>query len=295
MPGAVATVAAPRSVARRAPTHWWARPLIVADYAPALCLVARGKARVVVVGSGFTVPPLADPLPPIRPWDEAVPGASLDRERRVLAACTAIARANDLLRPECAAELLHDDATFACCLPPLDPYAHRRPAPTLTPYAGGNPPAPVPLDERPRGSTLVYLPARHPLAEIVGQCLGEQLGPALPNRCAEGFLRAVTAARLVVHHGGLGTAQLALLAGIPQLVLPTHLEDHLTARALTRLGVARTFPAAEPTSAARISRALRDLASQPVAGTALSAAMAARSGRDPEDTLAAVLTACLRH
>ncbi len=43
---------------------------------------------------------------------------------------------------------------------------------------------------------------------------------------------------LAIHHGGLTTAITCLLAGIPQLVLPMYLEQHLNAIALSQLGVA---------------------------------------------------------
>ena len=266
--------------------------LIVADYTPALCLVARGQARLVTIGSGFTVPPLVDPLPPIRPWDEAVPDISLERERRVLAVCTAIARANGLQRPECVAALLHGDATFPCCLPLLDPYGRRRMVPTHMAYADAIPRAPVPWGERPSRSVLVYLPDQHPLTAVLGQCLTDHLRPASPAGYAADLSQAVAAARLVVHHGGLGTAQAALLAGTPQLILPTHLEDHITARALTRLGVAVALSATGPTSPEQITQALRVLRAEPVATAALSAARAARSMLDGGDTLDAIMAAC---
>jgi UDP:flavonoid glycosyltransferase YjiC (YdhE family) len=43
---------------------------------------------------------------------------------------------------------------------------------------------------------------------------------------------------LVVHHGGVGTAEQVLALGRPQLVLPKTLEQGLNARALSALGVA---------------------------------------------------------
>ncbi len=52
--------------------------------------------------------------------------------------------------------------------------------------------------------------------------------------------------RLVVHLGGSGLASEALLAGVPQFLLVTHVEQHLTGIALERAGVGRLFTAFDP-------------------------------------------------
>jgi hypothetical protein len=44
--------------------------------------------------------------------------------------------------------------------------------------------------------------------------------------------------RLVVHNGGSGLASAALAAGVPQLVLSTHVEQNLAGEALERASVA---------------------------------------------------------
>ncbi|MFP5274913.1 glycosyltransferase, partial [Coleofasciculus sp.] len=51
---------------------------------------------------------------------------------------------------------------------------------------------------------------------------------------------ALAGRSLAIHHGGLTTSLACLLAGIPQLLLPRHLEEYLNAIALTQLGVAKT-------------------------------------------------------
>jgi len=45
-------------------------------------------------------------------------------------------------------------------------------------------------------------------------------------------------ASLIVHHGGIGTAETAMALGRPQILLPKHLEQTLNASNLGRLGVA---------------------------------------------------------
>ena len=52
------------------------------------------------------------------------------------------------------------------------------------------------------------------------------------------YSRLFPQARLVVHHGGIGTASQALRAGVPQLVMPMAFDQHDNASRLERLGVA---------------------------------------------------------
>jgi rhamnosyltransferase subunit B len=49
---------------------------------------------------------------------------------------------------------------------------------------------------------------------------------------------------LVIHHGGIGTAQTALALGRPQLLVPRHFEQTLTAHRLVQLGVGAPFHSA---------------------------------------------------
>jgi rhamnosyltransferase subunit B len=55
------------------------------------------------------------------------------------------------------------------------------------------------------------------------------------------FGRLFPRAAAVVHHGGIGTTAQALLAGVPQLVMPMAFDQHDNADRLKRLGVARTI------------------------------------------------------
>ena len=49
--------------------------------------------------------------------------------------------------------------------------------------------------------------------------------------------------RLLIHHGGLSTATAGLLAGTPQVLLPRHLEHHVTGYRLFKLGTGVNFTA----------------------------------------------------
>ena len=69
---------------------------------------------------------------------------------------------------------------------------------------------------------------------------------------------------LLIHHGGLGSAQAALLAGVPQLALPVGLEQHITGRLLTEAAIGGFISAARGTlDRGRIARAVLRLRDDP--------------------------------
>jgi UDP:flavonoid glycosyltransferase YjiC (YdhE family) len=69
-------------------------------------------------------------------------------------------------------------------------------------------------------------------------------------------------ARLIVHHGGIGTTAQALRAGRPQLVVPFFADQPDNAARLVRLGVALTSPSRRYTPA-RATATLADLLGEP--------------------------------
>jgi UDP:flavonoid glycosyltransferase YjiC (YdhE family) len=55
------------------------------------------------------------------------------------------------------------------------------------------------------------------------------------------FSHLFARAAAVVHHGGIGTSSQALLAAIPQVIMPMAFDQHDNACRLERLGVARSL------------------------------------------------------
>ena len=279
--------------------------LVIADFAPLAALVARGRVPLLVVGNGYTVPPPGGRLPPIAPWATDVPPESRANEERVLAALGHAARGIGAEPPADLAALFHGDATHVCTLPQLDPYRPHRPTGCRFPYTVEVPAEPPDWASRPR-EAFVYLPPRHPsLAPVLaalarrGVAATAYAVPApaeLPAPGAQALREMPSLAallprvRLVVHHGGLGTAHAALLAGTPQLVLPERLEHRLTAQALWQLGVA-----AAPEGEAALGEAVAAaLAPDGPARHARACAARLRPHATPADTLAAVLADGLR-
>ncbi|WP_329090415.1 glycosyltransferase [Streptosporangium sp. NBC_01469] len=72
----------------------------------------------------------------------------------------------------------------------------------------------------------------------------------------------------VVHHGGAGTTTAAARAGVPQVVIPQHFDQHYWARRVGDLGAGAAHPPGAPTTGS-LTEAL---------GRALQPDVAARAG-----------------
>jgi rhamnosyltransferase subunit B len=248
-----------------------ARPaLVVADYAPSLCLATLGGPPTVVVGSGFTLPP-----PQLAGFPPLVEGkTSVADEAALLASVAAVQHSRGRPAPLALPALLRPEAHFVVSVPELDPYARWR----LPAARGGLLDLPAAAETR-RRSVFAYLAAEAPITARVLRALGRtgiearayvrnrhRLPPGGPR---EGGVvlepeptplgNALAEAGVIVHHGGSGTAHQALLAGRPQVIVPCHLEQTLTARALERLGVAITLGDAEmPLMERKLTEAVHD-------------------------------------
>jgi rhamnosyltransferase subunit B len=222
--------------------------LIVTDYAPFVALAAHGRFPHVALGTGFTQPPAHLPGFPEFFGDAVVVHAGVQAA----------------IGPLPAPALLAGDRQFVCVVPELDVFAGLR----RTPAAG--PLAPPPPRRPPREQTFVaYLSADadgylEVLAALVrsgrtGRVHVRGGDPALATLLAGTAVtlsagplrleRAISESALVVHHGGANTAQQALLAGRPQLIVPSHIEQVLNGQELAGLGVARLVRRGEATVA----------------------------------------------
>jgi UDP:flavonoid glycosyltransferase YjiC (YdhE family) len=289
--------------------------LVIADFAPTLRLAIGGKVPFVVLGSGYTVPPPNQLLPPIRPWETGVPALTRAKEGRLLAAVN-VMRAQ--LRGEAIdffSDLFSGEHTFVCTLPEFDPYRRFRSGPTLWPFNIPDVPLGPPATQR-RGPTIfVYLPAHHPALSVVISALNDLKVPSAvyvsgmaPQRLAKRCRRTVRIYRkpadlarvlpntsLLIHHGGLGTSCAGLLAGVPQLVMPFLLEDRITARGLVQFGIGKSWTAGATTDATDMPKLISSLLQdEHLQETAMQAArsLAARRAIDP---ISEVVKACQQH
>ena len=286
-----------------------ARPdVVVGDFSPTLNLAARGRVPSGVVGNGYTVPPPGRPLPPIRPWQDALEKFSLDHEAQILDAINGARTARGDPAIEHLADAFGGDRTFVFSLPLVDPYARFRTEPTLAPFNMPRGIRPLPWDRRRKDGVFLYLPSGHAhlKAAIDGLAASGAAGEAYIGDLAPGqarqyerpgltlhagpqdFATAMPSARLVVHHGGLSTAVAAVMAGTPQLILPWNLEHLVTARAVEATGAATIVPG-DRMDAQSLANAIRRLVDDRQRAARAEAAAATIELGDPEDGVTAVV------
>jgi UDP:flavonoid glycosyltransferase YjiC (YdhE family) len=286
--------------------------LLVADFAPTLALAANGRWPLVAVGSGFTIPPPGRPLPPLRPWVAQLPESSRATEAEILQAANQVRAAAGGPAVAHLADLFSGDRCFVATLPALDPYAAYRDEAQVPPYNVPHIADPPALQARPDRSALVYLPARHPLldATLVAvrrtaaeadvyvsggalACFAQSAPAGIRIHAAPLDLGALLPrVRVAVHHAGLGIAHAALLAGTPQVALPSNLERQVTARGLAGYGSALVVEPRAAADADSLADLLQRSFSEPALQRAAAAAAATLAHGSARDTLQEIVDAC---
>jgi hypothetical protein len=173
-----------------------------------------------------------------------------------------------------------------CATGALDPYAAQRKEPALGPLGTRPAPSPVPIEasllcgfrlDAPENEALVerLLELEVPEASLVRGAPGS-MGP-LPVRALvsgrggtmarvleqrgwtvlrrSGLLAALPAATIVAHHGDPEIAELALLAGRPQIVLPATADERVVGRLIEATGAGIVLGGERPQN--RLGDALR--------------------------------------
>ncbi len=223
--------------------------LAISDYSPMMCLAAYGSVPMVIVGDGFTVPPSHLPeIPKIRPGvEETAPQAD------VVAAMAEVQQRRGRPAPESFSQLFECESTWVCTFPELDPFKAHRLEPAVGPFDA--PPAPLPPPNERR--FFAYLGTDYKKFKIASQGIAEiglpgevyvrraspktvkvfkDKGIHVHDRPAP-MVETLRNASVIVHQGGIGTTEVSLAIGRPQVVLTTHMEQNLNASAVERQGV----------------------------------------------------------
>jgi UDP:flavonoid glycosyltransferase YjiC (YdhE family) len=278
--------------------------LVICDHSPTLCLAAFGTIPVAIVGNGYTVPPVHEPRFPALYAQQPV----LVAETRILESVAKVQRQRGRSVPATLPALFDAPLRVIATFPELDPYRASRREPVIGPLET------MPADS-PRPATpqvFAYLGHEHPSVATIVECLIElNCAVEIYLRGEVGALRGVLAARgarvhakppplsevvprcwIVVSHGGSTTAHAALAGGRPQLVLPTHVEQELTAEALVAMEVGAVVErgAKKP----EIMTALQDVLESSAMRYAAHARAARIAARPLLDALALVTDACLK-
>jgi UDP:flavonoid glycosyltransferase YjiC (YdhE family) len=198
--------------------------LVITDHAPGLVLAARGLVPTVVVGSHFAVPPPIEVFPAFR---SSVPPESVERQQRVSQTVRQLVPLEKSL-----GEALNGDRSFIFSIPELDVYRSYRSASPTTQYVSVHVTPLVKSTALAKPSYWSYLSREYPAYDLV-------VSTVKTESQFQPLQQALVDKSIAIHHGGLTTTVACLLAGVPQLILPRHIEQQLNGSALLRLGVAQ--------------------------------------------------------
>ena len=235
--------------------------LLICDHAPSALLATRGGAYPrVAIGTGFTVPPLAAPMPSLQPWF-AWPEARLaEADREWLDAINEALNAGGFIPLDSVASLFEGVNRLLCVEADLDHYA-ARPGDqflgTMEPPAASLAPFPSP---GPGLYVFVYLSPTNRFLQPVLRGL-DQLGwPVIAYVGGQGAAASLPAfkritylnepadlsslgrrCRLAITQGGTMLASFLLKRDVPLLICPEDLEKAVLGFRLSRRGLARTL------------------------------------------------------
>lgn len=217
--------------------------LVIANFAPALLTAAQGRLRAVSIGTGFSQPPPGLPTFPAFATGSVDEGALLTTVEDEL-------RATGRRPVATLPALFAADAQLVQGFAELDPYRDHRAAPHLA-----APIDPAAIADGSGSEIFVYghIPtlaagplwdalrdARLPVRVVAAEALpGDRAALRSRGLIVEPrplpWARIAARSRLVISHGGHGTACAALAAGLPHRTIAVDLEKSLTAAALLAL------------------------------------------------------------
>jgi hypothetical protein len=284
--------------------------VVIVDHAPTACLAAYGRLPVVQVGNWFSMPPVDGPeFPALVPQQapvmeqaqmfEVVRNAQLKRGALYPYVLTGIFT-------ECLSAV--ECWRFPMFLPELDGYAAHRKEQVYDPLEGV-PALSDPKNDEDRFNFMAYLTAENPKSEEFLKAMAQysrgdvylrgasrEQNSRLRSYCLGTFdghpapLEAVLWHKIIVHHGG-SLANSALAAGRPQILMPQHLEQVVTAKLVADMGVGAMLTAQAVPADAR--RALELVSSERGGYAARAAALARLRARSPiRPALAAIVERC---
>ena len=238
--------------------------LIVANHAPGMLLGLRDSdTPILYIDTPFGIPPLESPFPNMRYWQgDALLPMMHAVEEQVLAMANRVLASLGSSNLSQLCDLFQSVETFLLGLPELDHYPERQAAESEYHgplYAEDWGAAPIwPAGEGKH--VFVYLDSAHALFGALLDQLGRLscrvlvYSSRLPDAAVSGksnivlhnrplrMSQVLVKAELVVNHAGYGVSSQALLAGVPLLMLPNHLEQAMLAVRVGELKAGKVLP-----------------------------------------------------
>jgi len=230
---------------------------IVADHSPTALLAARSMGLpATTLGSGFYYPPRQTPMLNMRPWLNVPPERLEHSDMAVLKSMNTVLASYQAQPLGAVNELFENSENFLCTFAELDHYSQREP----TQYWGAcyNLEMGQNIDWPEGGEKRVFAyldPQNRDFSKVLDAIRGLGLraivcAPGIPDNLRDQFAtsRIILSGKpfrlkelmrdcdLVIGNAGHALTAGMLMAGVPLLLLPTHLERFLLATRIASLG-----------------------------------------------------------
>lgn len=252
--------------------------VIVADHSPTALLAARSMGLpATALGTGFYFPPRQAPLPNMRPWMNVPPRRLASADGLVLNNINKVLSAYRARPMESVSDLFEIEERFLCTFAEFDHYQQRGPSDYWGPCYNMEMGQQIAWPEGAGKRVFVYLePHGRDFLKVLETITALGLIAII---CAAGIAdklrRKFASARIIISdkplrldtllkdcdlaigYAGHGMTAGMLLAGVPMLLLPNHLERFLLASRIQSLGAGITVnPDAPPPDYVSVFRAL---------------------------------------
>jgi UDP:flavonoid glycosyltransferase YjiC (YdhE family) len=254
--------------------------LLVAEFAPTAMIAARlAGIPVAIVGTGFTVPPLASPMPSLHPWLRIPATALAQADARLIDSLEPVFTRFGSIAPRRAVDLFEGVRRYRCTLPALDHY-DPRPEETYWGLVSDKADGLMGSWDSEAPEIFVYMRWTNRATEPILAAL-RQLGlrslaviPDLPEHVAvdgpsldatrhlTSIAQMAASSRLAITEASFNTTAAFLAKGVPVLCFPRQLEQACLAYRLSNRGLIRSvsFLAPLPDLGAMITECLDDQA-----------------------------------
>ena len=237
-----------------------ASDVIVADHSPTALLAAHSMGlAATTLGTGFHLPPNQIPLPNMRPWMN-VPRVRLENSDGTVLKNINAALATYQAKPlGSVGDLFKTEEHFLCTFTELDHYPQRGPSTywgaTSNTKMGQDVAWPDGMDSQGKRIFVYLEPQTRDFGKVLETiaALGHRAivcSPGLPDKLCRQYAnpRTIISSKpfridkllpdcdLVIGNAGHGMTAGMLLAGVPQLLFPTHLERFLLASRVAAMG-----------------------------------------------------------
>ena len=220
--------------------------LVVAEHAPTALIAARSKGIPhVAIGTGFTVPPMAAPMPGLQPWFKISDQLLSQKERKFLNAVNPVLGNAGCTPLSSVSDIFQEAERFLCTYQEFDHYGTRENMPYQGPVVYSSPSTTPQWPSNGNDNVFLYLNSDNRfllpvleqlrimdfpvLAYIPGLSDAERQSLMGKNLRVTpdpvNLMNAGQRCRFAVSQGGHNTGALMLLQGVPLLLCPRQLEQ----------------------------------------------------------------------